>query len=210
MPSPTEILAGLALIANHSVAIAIAWHLVIAAALVALAAGWRPSSRLGMRLCSLPVASAAIVAIVYRNPFNGIVLGFSSIALWFMATRDRGPIHGGPLWTRVIGTSAIAFGAFYPHFLEGSVARYVYAAPVGLIPCPTLALTTGFALLAGGFGSRRWSLVLAAIGSFFGIFGILRLGVALDIGLVAAAGALAAVASRIQSQSQTSIERRAA
>jgi hypothetical protein len=51
----------------------------------------------------------------------------------------------------------------------------------------------GFALLGNGLGSRVWSLTLAAVGLFYGLFGVLRLGVLLDIGLVG--GALALVAA---------------
>ena len=49
----------------------------------------------------------------------------------------------------------------------------------------------GFALLGDGLGSRVWSLTLAAFGLFYGLFGVLRLGVFLDIGLVGGAVALA-------------------
>jgi hypothetical protein len=94
----------------------------------------------------------------------------------------------------LIGLAAVAFGWVYPHFLEGgSSVRYLYAAPTGLVPCPTLSAVVGFALLAGGLGSRAWSLMLAAIGLFYGLFGTLRLGVFLDIGLIIGATALAVV-----------------
>ena len=43
MPSATEILDGLSAIANQTTGIAVAWHIVIAVALIALASGWRPS-----------------------------------------------------------------------------------------------------------------------------------------------------------------------
>ena len=80
----------------------------------------------------------------------------------------------------------------YPHFLEGHATAYLYASPVGLVPCPTLAVAIGFALLGNGLGSRVWSLTLAAVGLLYGLFGVLRLGVFLDIGLVSGAVALEA------------------
>jgi hypothetical protein len=50
-----------------------------------------------------------------------------------------------------IGVSMIAFGWLYPHFLESHPATtYLFAAPTGVIPCPTLSLVIGFALLSGG------------------------------------------------------------
>lgn len=108
--------------------------------------------------------------------------------------RDRRPVSRGSAWTRGIGVATIAFGWLYPHFLEGYATAYLYASPVGLVPCPTLAVGIGFALLGNELGSRVWSLTLAALGLFYGLFGVLRLGVFLDIGLVAGAVALAASA----------------
>jgi hypothetical protein len=82
----------------------------------------------------------------------------------------------------------ISFGWVYPHFLEsGNWFNYLYAAPTGLIPCPTLSITIGFALLANGLSSRVWSLFLAIIGLFYGLFGIFRLEVHLDVGLLVGA-----------------------
>jgi hypothetical protein len=83
------------------------------------------------------------------------------------------------------------FGLVYPHFTHtSSPFGYLYAAPTGLVPCPTLSLAIGVALIADGLGSRAFSLVLAAAGLFYGIFGVARLGVLLDVGLVAGAGVL--------------------
>ena len=85
----------------------------------------------------------------------------------------------------------IAFAWIYPHFLEGlSPGTSLWAAPMGVIPCPTLSLVIGFALLFDGFGSRSWSLILAGVGLFYGLFGAARLGVVLDVVLVGGASAL--------------------
>ena len=194
MPHPIEILDGLSAIANQATGIAVTWHIVIAMSLVALAAGWRPSQRTARLLIGMPLASVAGVAIVFDNPFNGMVFAARTLALTALAmSGDRRPVWSGSAWTRGIGVATIAFGWIYPHFLEGHPAFYLYAAPVGLVPCPTLAVAIGFALIGNGLGSRVWSLTLAAIGLFYGVFGVLRLGVLLDIGLVG--GALALVAA---------------
>ena len=109
---------------------------------------------------------------------------------------DRRPVSRGPHWTRGTGVALIAFGWVYPHFLEGPAVAYLYASPVGLVPCPTLAMGVGFALLGNGLGSRVWGLTLATVGLFYGLFGVLHLAVFLDIALVAGAMALIAAEFR--------------
>ena len=195
MPSATEIRDGLSAIANQATGIAVAWHIVIAVALLALVSGWRPSQRTARLLTGTPLVSVAALAFAFGNLFNGWVVATSVLALTALAmNRDRRPVSRGPAWPRRIGVAMIAFGWLYPHFLEGHATAYLYASPVGLVPCPTLAVAIGFALLGNGLGSRIWSLTLVAVGLFYGLFGVLRLGVFLDIGLVSGAVALAASA----------------
>jgi len=191
MPSAAEILDGLSAIANQATGVAVAWHILIATALVALASGWRPSQRTARLLVGTPLASVAAVAIAFANPFNGLLFAASALAMTALAmSGDRRPVSAGAGWTGGIGAAMIAFGWVYPHFVAGPSFAYLYAAPVGLVPCPTLAAAIGFALLGNGLGSRAWGLTLAAVGLFYGLFGVLRLAVFLDIGLVGGAIAL--------------------
>ena len=141
--------------------------------------------------------SVAALAFAFGNLFTGWVFAVSVLALTGLAmNRDRRPVSRGSAWTGRIGVAMVAFGWLYPHFLEGHATAFLYASPVGLVPCPTLAVAIGFALLGNGLGSRVWSLTLVAVGLFYGLFGVLRLGVFLDIGLVGGAVALAASAFR--------------
>lgn len=57
---------------------------------------------------------------------------------------------------------------------------WLYAAPTGIIPCPTLSIVIGFTLILGGLRSRSWCLVLTTVGLFYGFFGAVRLGVKID------------------------------
>jgi hypothetical protein len=193
VPTPTEILAGLAAIANQAVGVAITWHLVLGAVLVALGFGWRPSQRVAAALIATPLASVAVLAFAFASPFNGVMFAAATVAvLTFGLVGDPRPVARGAAWTWWAGVAMIAYGWVYPHFLDGPATAYLYAAPVGLVPCPTLAVAIGFALLGGGLGTRAWRLVLAVLGLFYGLFGALRLGVTLDVGLVGGAIALAA------------------
>lgn len=192
MPTAGEILAQLTAIARDGVGFAVVWHVAIATVLVAVALGWRPDRRTATLLLATPLASVAAFAIAYGNPFNGIVFASASAALVVLALRvpaDR--IVPGPRWATVLGLALIAFAWGYPHFLEDRAPIvYLVAAPVGLVPCPSLALAIGGALLAGGV-ERRAAVILAGLGLLYALVGAARLGVILDIGLGIGAAGLA-------------------
>jgi hypothetical protein len=198
MPDPQSILTNLRLIANDRIGGAVAWHVAVALCGLALALGWRPSRRLTGLLLSAPVASVGILAFMHGNPFNGAMFGAIAAVLAGIASRfGLDEAHGGTTVDRIAGAVMIAFAWLYPHFLDARPpATYLYAAPMGLIPCPTLALVIGFTLVSGGLASRAWSFTLAAAGLFYGLFGFFRLRVALDFFLVA--GALALLVSRLR------------
>ena len=195
MPSPLEILDGLTYIANTWIGIAVAWHIAIAVLLAALILGWRPAQRQLSLILALPLVSVSVFAWLTQSPFNGALFTLGAVALGTVGARLPGiPMQRASNPAALIGLATVAFGWVYPHFLEGgSAVRYLYAAPTGLVPCPTLSVVVGFALLAGGLGSRAWSLMLAAIALFYGLFGTIRLGVYLDVGLVVGATTLSVV-----------------
>jgi len=189
MPTPAEILNGLSTIANEMKVLAIVWHFLAAFAVIGLLAGWRPTKKMGASLLTLPLLSVGIFAWAYNNPFNGVVFLAFAVVLFVIALRmPNEKTQKVPAWGLAAGVIMILFGWVYPHFLEGGAwFKYLYAAPMGLIPCPTLSLTIGFALLANGFSSRLWSVVLVFLGSFYAFFGAMRLGVSLDFVLLAGA-----------------------
>lgn len=184
MPTPEAITRLLATMAHELAWLAIAWHVAILGALAALLAGWRPSRRTACILLAAPVLSVALTSIAYGNAFNAISFAILAVVLTVVGggladTRAQ----PGPRWTLVAGCAAIAFGLAYPHFVEGSWIRVVAAAPLGVVPCPTLALVAGGAIVAGGLGSRAVPAVLALWIAFYAWFGVARLGVTLDLGL---------------------------
>jgi hypothetical protein len=200
MPSPAEILEGLARIANDAVAYAIAWHVAVALVLVAVLAGWTPSRRTSALLLSAPLASASAFAWFYGNPFNGLLLAAvalaTAMAAWGASTRPATP---GPSWTLLAGEALVAFAWVYPHFLsDRPLLDYLYASPMGVIPCPSISLSIGFALLAGLPGGRRHAFILVLAGGFYSLFGALRLGVWLDLVLLGGAVALALAAITVE------------
>lgn len=126
---------------------------------------------------------------VHENPFNGSILGITAVGLIFTAARlPHQRVQIGPSWLVFIGGLIAGFGWVYPHFLNNAQPiQYLYAAPVGLVPCLTISIIIGLSLVLGGFGSRAWCLILAVVGLFYGVFGAVQLGVYIDWVLFAGA-----------------------
>jgi len=186
MPTPEEILAGLEAIAREAWPLAVVWHVIAVAGLLAVGLGWRPSRRLLAVSLALPLASVAALAWTHHNPFNGALFTAGAVTVAVLGARlPRAPIGRAPAWARALGAAMVVFGLVYPHFIEADTwLTWLYAAPTGLVPCPTLSLVIGVALLANGLDARALSLVLAGLGLFYGAFGVARLGVMLDVGLL--------------------------
>ena len=147
---------------------------------------------------------------MWGNPFNGTV--FVALFLFVLALASRlseEPVHFGTPVLATLGAMLVAFGWGYPHFLETDRwMMYAYAAPLGVLPCPTLSAVIGATLILGLLGSAAWSITLAAAGLTYGAVGVFVLGVQLDYALLAGAlvlvGALGAFTSPLGSGQTTS------
>jgi len=189
MPSSAEILEGLQVIANTERSVAIFWHGLLIATLLALALGFRPRQHHARIALAAPLASVSVFAWTYGNPFNGAVFAAASAVLAVLGAREASEqrVAGGSRVAVVVGGAMIGFGWVYPQF--GATERWwalLCEAPFGLIPCPTLSVVIGIALLAGGLGSLAWSVALSMLALFYGLFGAWRLGVGIDLALCAA------------------------
>lgn len=181
-----EIITGLQTIVNEYSLFSVVWHVVFYVLIAALIAKWRPSNQLFALLICLPAISVAVFAWLSGNPFNGsLFILLAILILIFGLKASVQPINISQLPFVVAGIMMIVFGLVYPHFIEtNSVFKYLYASPVGLIPCPTLSILIGLVLLFNGFGSHAITLTLIVFGLFYGVFGVLKLGVYLDLFLV--------------------------
>ncbi|HET9240450.1 MAG TPA: hypothetical protein VFO10_24510 [Oligoflexus sp.] len=184
MPSSSEILSQLSLLAQSYIWLAILWHLAVFALLVRK--GWRPKQRHAAQLLLLPLISVSVLGWLHRNPFQGLVFIILTFILGLISFQlANRPVSLHRKWTFPVGILALLYALVYPHFLEGTSAwLYLLAAPIGVVPCPTLSLVCGFTLLFSGFYSRAWQAVCAVAGLFYAAFGIFVLGVWLDLGLL--------------------------
>lgn len=205
MPSSADILGGLATTANDWRGVAIVWHVFLGTLLLSLVLGWRPSRRLAGLLLATPAASVSALSWASGNPFNGTA--FTALSLVLAAIAIGLPVRPARLGARpllVPGILLVGFGWAYPHFLQtNGWTSYLYAAPLGLLPCPTLSSIIGVSLIVDLLGSRLWGLVLTAVGVAYGLIGAFQLGVGIDLVLLAGAlwTGVAAIDTRISSNS---------
>jgi hypothetical protein len=186
MPKTEEIINGLKTIANDYSTFAIIWHALFYFLLAALVFKWEPSNKLlGILIC-LPLLSVAVLAWITGNPFNGVLFSVMTIMIFIFALRaSNEPITLSQVPFMIIGILMIVFGLIYPHFINtNSFLKYLYASPVGLVPCPTLSILVGFLLLYNGLGSQSLTLTFVVFGLFYGLFGAFKLSVYLDIFLI--------------------------
>ena len=182
MPSAREILNGLVAIANSWQLLAVAWHVYFGALIGGLFFGWRPSKRVAAALLVLPVISVSVLAWIEGNFFNGTAFALlSGVLVLTLRKLNSGPIQLGNKYSTAVGALLFSFAWVYPHFLDAeSVSAYLYAAPLGLVPCPTLSMALAATILFRGLGSRAWQLALLVAGLFYGVFGSFYLGVTID------------------------------
>lgn len=197
MPSPNAILEAATNVANDWIWLAVAWHAGFAALLLALFLGWRPLDRWLGYLLVAPIVSVSAMAWASANPFTGVV--FAGVALLCAFAAHRLPrraarLSSGP--AIALGALFTAFGWVYPHFVTTTTwAEYLYAAPLGLLPCPTLTTLIGVTLICGFTRCAAWSVTMAAAAGLYGLIGVLTLRVDLDyVLLVGACVLVAAVA----------------
>ena len=123
-------------------------------------------------ILAVPLLSVVTMAWLSGNPFTTSVLGAVFIgltAIGWQLPKTPLSIAVGPLL--VPGLLMVLFGLVYPHFLgTASFLTYLYAAPIGIVPCPTLSVLVGFSIILGSMGSRSWGLLLGAAGIFYGAF----------------------------------------
>lgn len=182
MPAPNEILRQLAHIAMTWRWLAILWHFYFAALIVILLVPPRSSRRVAGIALALPLASVSILAWWSGNPFNGVVLATAAALLIGIAWRFPGsPVRTAAPLPLVAGVALALFGWIYPHFVAtGSIWSYLYATPLGLLPCPTFSLIAGSTIILDGLEGRAWGVILAMLGLWYGSFGAIRLGVGID------------------------------
>jgi len=192
MPTPEEILTTLSLASNKFTSVSILWHVIVLVFAVFLISGKKFNTKHVSAGLSLMLLSVGIIAVLSSNPFNAIMFALAALLFGIITLKFKPePVKLSWDFVSVAGMIMLIFGFVYPHFLiDAPFYKYLYASPLGLIPCPTLSAFIGFTLLLHGFGSKKWMITAALIGLFYGIFGVFRLKVTIDAVLIAGAAFL--------------------
>jgi hypothetical protein len=188
MPSSEAILNMAFALANEWRWVAIVWHVAFVTAAIMALGGARVSQRTAALILTLPIISVSLLAWSAGNPFNGLVfMVLVQLMAGLATTLGPRPIAVDSAFrNRAVGGALVIFGLSYPHFLiADSWLVYLYAAPFGLIPCPTIAVVSGASLILGSFGSRAWAIVVSVVALAYGIIGVVALHVWIDTFLIA-------------------------
>ena len=188
MPTPAEILNASTVIADRWIAVAAGWHVVFGI-VIALICAAAITKRAVAAMLAVAMLSVSLMAWSAMNPVNGSVFALLAIVQGWFALRTRAVVASPPPIAWLV--PAIAFAAFgwcYPHFLpDRNPWTYAYAAPLGLLPCPTLSMIAGVALIAGLIETRGRALLIGGAGLLYGLIGVIALGMTIDWMLIAAA-----------------------
>jgi len=193
MPSSDDILKSARFLANNYLYVAIVWHLLIYffLFLCVFSRFQLSGSSLGS-LVSLALLSVSFFAWQVNNPVNGTVFLSAGILLLFFSFKEkRGDLFYNPSFLlRATGIVVLFLGLIYPHFLGPQFLVYLYAAPIGILPCPTLLIATGLSMIFVSGRSRKRLIVLLMLDILYGLMGVFWLHVYLDIILLIASAGL--------------------
>jgi hypothetical protein len=186
MPAAWEILRSAKFITDNYFIAAIAWHVWIYFFILLLFISKnKPSAKTVALLMIMPLVSVAVIAGLTGVYFNAASFGIISLLLVIFSPKSGEPIHftASPL-IKFTGIVFIITGMLYPHFSDNKNLLFI-TGPTGLIPCPTLLLVIGFTLLFERL-SVKWHGTLIVAALFYGVVGVFRLKVFLDILLLIA------------------------
>ncbi len=202
MPTGEAITTVLARLSEDWMWLAICWHVYLLTFTSMLALKWRLNRRSACIALLAPLASVVLMSWLSANPFTTVILGIVLIAALLLVLRlPHEPVSLAAAPLAAAGASLLVFGLVYPHFLgSASLVTYVYAAPVGIVPCPTLSVIVGLSLILRSLGSRSWSLIIGVPALFYGIVGVGYLGVTMDWVLSAGAAILIVSSWRLQAK----------
>ncbi len=189
MPTAQEILRNLQTTVDAYLWLRILHHVFLILAAIALwrfrqKAGWIATSYLTFAFFSVFLGGVAPIF----NPFYLMVFGILTLlGIWelFNPQMDFSMRHTPNIQIAIALVGGF-IGFWYPHFVEGGLQSLV-ASPLGVIPCPTLLVALSLFLVAYPQTNKIWQWAVTVVALYFGIVGLFRLKVTLDVAVLALA-----------------------
>jgi hypothetical protein len=131
--------------------------------------------------------SALAVSIRYAIPPNIMIFAvFAVLTVRAMTAGElRFEITEQALMGKVFGFAAIILGFYYPHWVDEPVFLNALAfSPLGIANCPTISAFCGFLCFLKRPGSPMLEAFVGAMTLYFGFFGVMRLGAAIDLVMI--------------------------
>jgi|GEM_PF-1799804 len=188
IPKAEEILQHLTTIATQSMAFALFIRLTLLGLLAVSVARRRVLVEYLAGYVGFVLVAASIAAIGYydktTNLFTFVVL-FPLGLLWGREALVSPP-RPRPGALRIAVASALGlFAFFYPHFVKPPWEVLAFA-PLGIVPCPTLALALAAVILTKRSYTLYGVLPTWIVAAFYGVVGVFYLEVGVDWALLAA------------------------
>ncbi len=188
--NPASIMNAIKTSANACLALNLVMHLLVIGTLLALFLV--PGSRTRRYVFDTAIlalsVSVATISILGGNPFNMAVFGIIAIISAIELVRGMNQVNVPRLSANtIVGFLFVLTGFWYPEFVKASPLLMPVVSPLGAIPCPMFLVMLGMLTLCIPHVNRLQFVTTAALGLFYGITGVLQLGVYLDLVLLAAA-----------------------
>jgi hypothetical protein len=189
--SAENIINYLAAISNQNLWLNSLIHLLVIIAIGAIFGGGKRNyhHRVVDGVIFLLFSSVAINAAIYGNPFHFITFALLALFAFIELFKNKNEFKILRLNIRsIVAFIFVVIGFLYPDFVETTPVALLLFSPAGIVPCPTLLITLGMLTLAYPKVNIPQYTITALVGACYGLIGVFKLNVYLDIALILLAG----------------------
>jgi len=182
-----EILNYLKILANYSLWVNFAMHILVFMTLFAIFSKTKETLRrlIVQAVVSILLLSVTIHAFVFGNPFHAVTFGILALTslVQLFVRKDTIQITDSKR-IMAIALFFIFMGLWYPEFVDKNALLLLVVSPLGVIPCPTLITTIGLLTLIMPSVNKFQYLITIIMGIVYGVIGVFVFKVYLDITLL--------------------------
>jgi len=133
--------------------------------------------------------SVTINALIYGNVFHLVTFTILTVTAFIELFKKKNKFDALSHNVRfIVAIIFIGIGFWYPEFVKTTPVALLLLSPAGIVPCPTLLITLGLLTLAYPKVNIPQYTITALVGACYGLVGVFKLQVSLDIALILLAG----------------------